>query len=168
MGVFILFFLILLNGKVFANPIACAVCTIAIVGGLGISRLLGVDDTVVGVWVGAGLLAMSQWTVYFFEKKNITNIWVKILCYVFTYSLILPLFLGDAPSIIFNLNRILFIDSFVFSILIGSLTLFGSVKLYYYMKDKNGGKPHFPFEKVALPIVSLAIVSFIFFITMKI
>ena len=162
-----LFIILLLSAKTFANPLACAVCTVAIAGGLGISRMLGVDDMVVGVWVGAGMFALAQWTVYYFEKKNINNIFVKALCYIGWYSLIIPLYLGKNPSIVFNLKTVIGIDSFVFSIIIGSSVLFGSAKLYYYMKEKNGGKPHFPFEKVVLPVVSLIITSLIFFLTTR-
>lgn len=164
---FSLLFVLLFSVKSFANPLACAVCTFAIAGGLGISRMLGVDDMVIGVWVGAAMFAMSQWTAYYFEKKNIKNIFVKILCYVGWYSLIIPLYLGKNPSLIFNLKTIIGIDSFVFSTIIGSFVLFVSAKLYYYMKEKNGGRPHFPFEKVALPVVSLIITSLIFFLTTR-
>lgn len=162
---FFVLFLILISNS-YANPLACPICTVVIVGGLGISRLLGVDDTVVGVWVGAIIPALAQWTVYYFEKKNIKNILVKILSYVGWYSLLIPLYLGKDPSIIFNLKTILGIDSFIFSIIVGSLSLFGSVKLYYFMKEKNGGMPHFPFEKVVLPFISLLLVSVIFYLTM--
>ena len=158
---------LLIPFKSFANPLACPVCAVAIAGGLGISRMLGVSDAVIGVWVGAALFALSQWTVYFFEKKNIKNIVVKVLCYVCWYAMIIPLYLGKEPSIIFNLNTIFGIDEFLLSIIIGTLTLFASAKLYHYMKDKNGGKPHFPFEKVVLPISSLFIVSLIFFFITK-
>lgn len=162
-----LFLILLLPVKSFANPLACAVCTVAIAGGLGISRMLGVNDMVIGVWVGAILLAFSQWTAYWLETKNIKNIWVKILCYLGWYALIIPLYLGKEPNIIFNFDRVLGIDSFVFSIIIGSLVLLGSVKLYHFMKEKNKGKPHFPFEKVVLPFASLMIASLLFYLTTR-
>ena len=161
---FSLLFILFFSFNSFANPLACPVCTVVIAGGLGISRMLGVDDMVIGVWVGAGLLALAQWTVYYFEKKNIKNILIKVLCYIGWYSLIIPLYLGNNPSIVFNLKTMFGIDSFIFSVIIGSLVLFCSVKLYYYMKEKNGGKPHFPYEKVVLPIISLFLSSFIFFL----
>ena len=48
-------FLILLltaaGTKAFANP-ACAVCTVAVGASLEIARRMGVDDGVVGVWMG--------------------------------------------------------------------------------------------------------------------
>ena len=168
-----MFFILFLNffffgilSTTYANPLACPVCAVAIAGGLGISRALGVDDSVVGVWLGAILLALSQWTAYFFEKKNIKNIFVKILCYACWYATIIPLYLGPTPKIIFNTNKIIGIDGFLLSILAGSLTLFTSVKVYRFMKEKNG-KPHFPYEKVVLPIVSLFVVSFMFYLITK-
>ena len=146
------------SSMAFANPIACAVCTVAIAGCLGISRLLGVPDMVVGVWVGAILLAISQWSVYYFEKKNKKTWWIVALCYIFSYSLILPLYFGKNPTMIFNLTRFCGVDSFLISIFIGSIVLYTSSKIYSLMKVKNGGKPHFQFEKVILPISSLCLV----------
>lgn len=158
---------LLISNKLFANPIACPVCAVAIVGGLSISRMLGVSDMIIGVWVGAILLAISQWTVYFFEKRKIKNLFVSFLCYILSYSLIIPLYFGSSPDIIYNLNRFCGVDAFLLSILIGSAVLFASVKLYNFMKETNGGKPHFQFEKVVLPISSLILTSLILYIITK-
>jgi len=157
---YLLLFLLIFSTELFANPAACALCTFAIAGGLSISRFFGVDDMVIGVWFGAILLAASQWAVYFFEKKNIKNAFINIVCHVLSYSLVLPLYWGNQPTIRFNLRRVWWIDSFLFSITIGTLVLFTSLKWYYYMKNKNGS-PHFQFEKVVLPIISLIITSII-------
>ena len=39
----------------------CPVCTIAVGVGLGISRWLGIDDTVTGVWVGGLIVSSGLW-----------------------------------------------------------------------------------------------------------
>lgn len=157
---FNLFFL-LLPIKLSATPIACPVCAVAIASGLGLSRTLGVKDAVVGVWAGALLLALSQGCVTFLKRKNIKNIMLEVLIYIFTYSLVLPMYVGKKAAIVFNLDKIFGIDKFLFSIIIGSIVLFASSKLYFYMKEKNG-KPHFPYEKVVLPVTSLLVVSILF------
>lgn len=157
----VLFFYLLGLKNLLANPVVCPVCAVAIVSGFGLSRMLGVSDNVVGVWFGAILLAMSSGIVIFLRKKrNINNKFLTLLIYVLDYSLILPVYMGANPKITFNANKILFIDSFLFSIILGSLVLFLTSKLYYHMKNKNG-HAHFPFEKVILPIVMLIIVSII-------
>ena len=151
--------------ETFANPIACPVCTVVIVSGLSISRILGVSDCVIGVWLGALLLAISNGIIFYLKnKKNINNFYLNILIYILNYLMILPLYLGKNPQLILNIKKILFIDEFIFSVIIGSLVLFFSSKLYYYMKNKNG-KPHFPFEKVVLPIVNILLTSILFAIT---
>jgi hypothetical protein len=144
-----------------ANPLACAVCSIAIAGGLGVAKMLGVDETAVGVWCGAFLFVLAQWTITYLAKKNIKKWWISSLSYLLWFSAIIPLYIGENPSIIFNLNTILGVDAFLVSIVFGTLTLICSIKLYQYMKEKNK-KPHFPFEKVALPIFSLIVESILF------
>ena len=157
---FNLFFL-LLPINLSATPIACPVCAVAIASGLGLSRTLGVKDAVVGVWAGALLLALSHGCVTFLKRKNIKNIMLEVLIYIFTYSLVLPMYVGKKAAIVFNLDKIFGIDKFLFSIIIGSIVLFASSKLYFYMKEKNG-KPHFLYEKVVLPVTSLLVVSILF------
>lgn len=147
--------------KAGANPIACPMCAVAIASGLGLSRALGVSDTVIGLWTGAMLLALSHGLITYLKKKNIDNRWLNIAIYVFTYFLIIPLYVGEKSTLIFNLKTILGIDEFLFSIIVGSFVLFLSSKLYYRMKEKNG-KPHFPYEKVVLPTASLLIISLLF------
>jgi hypothetical protein len=61
----------------------------------------------------------------------------------------------------------LWVDSFLFSIAIGGLVLFSGVKLYNFLKIKNGGKPHFQFEKVVLPISLITITSLLFYLFTK-
>ena len=132
-----MFFILFLNffffgilSTTYANPLACPVCAVAIASGLGISRALGVDDSVVGVWLGAILLALSQWTAYFFEKKNIKNIFVKILCYACWYATIIPLYLGSTPKIIFNTNKKKKKKKILVKRLVGKKRLFTCVKVY--------------------------------------
>lgn len=157
-----LVFILLMPLKARATSIACPVCAVAIASGLGLSRALGVRDAVVGVWMGALLLALSHGTIIWLQnKKNWRFIWLDMLIYAATYSLLLPLYLGSHATLIFNLKTIVGVDEFLFSVLIGSLTLFSSSKFYQFMKNKNG-KPHFPFEKVALPIGALLLTSVIF------
>lgn len=52
-------------------PLICDLCTIGAVAGLALSRYFGVDDSVVGVWIGAVLVALIVMTNVWLEKKNI-------------------------------------------------------------------------------------------------
>src|SRR3990172_4136169 len=48
----------------------CPVCTVAVGAGLGISRALGIDDTVTSVWIGGLILSMSFWLIDWLKKKK--------------------------------------------------------------------------------------------------
>lgn len=55
----------------------------------------------------------------------------------------------------------LYIDTFLLSALIGAFLYIASQKLYQYMKNKNSGHAHFPFEKAVFPVVLLFAASVI-------
>lgn len=148
--------------NVFSAPLMCTMCTVAVASGLGIARMLGVSDLVIGVWFGAIMFVLSEWGLYFLSKKNVKNKIIKFLTFISSYILLVFPYVGKNPSILFNNKRIFFIDSFLFSTIIGSLVLYFSMKIYMYMKSKNGGHAHFPYERVVLPVFLLLITSIIF------
>ncbi|MGN0903869.1 MAG: hypothetical protein ACI4PW_01810 [Alphaproteobacteria bacterium] len=149
-----------------ANP-ACAVCTIAVGASLEIARRLGVADTVIGVWFGAFLILMFFWLVKWFDKKNWNFTGRNILLFVLTFSLAVFLyvdFFGPAV-LVYSPQPILifYLDPFLFSTLLGAGVLYYSSEFYQWMKRRNGGHAHFPFEKVVVPIVALGLLSAVFY-----
>ncbi len=157
-------FLILLltaaGTKAFANP-ACAVCTVAVGASLEIARRMGVDDGVVGVWSGGFLLLLGYWTLKWMDKKgwnfpgrDFTILAASVAMIGFIYI----------SHLVYTPKAILFlwIDPFLFATICGALVLHYSSAFYQWMKRKNGGHAHFPFEKVAVPVAALALTSWLF------
>lgn len=144
----------------FANP-ACAVCTVAVGATLGISRKLGIDDTVIGVWLGAFLMLMVVWTIVFCKKKNWRFHGMFWVILAVTFSLVIPIY--TFGYITYEARTIFGIDAFLISVIAGAVIIPVSDKLYLFMKKKNGGHAHFPFEKVFVPVAMLALVSFAFY-----
>ena len=60
------------------------------------------------------------------------------------------------------IGYIFYMDSFLFATLIGALTLIFGMHLYAWMKARNGGHAHFPFEKVVVPVLLVFLVSLSF------
>lgn len=60
------------------------------------------------------------------------------------------------PVIIWN---VFYLDPILFSTILGMLLFIYSQKFYQWMKARNGGHAHFPFEKVVLPVVWLLAAS---------
>ena len=145
--------------KASANP-ACAVCTVAVGASLEVARRYGVDDAVVGVWAGAMLALLGYWLILWFEKKNwnfagrdfiLMAASVGSIGFMYTTTPYSPQIIG-----------IFYMDVLLFSTILGALTFIYVSKFYQWMKAKNGGHAHFPFEKVVLPVVALAILSVYF------
>lgn len=60
------------------------------------------------------------------------------------------------PTVIWN---VFYLDPILFSTILGMLLFIYSQKFYQWMKARNGGHAHFPFEKVVLPVVWLLAAS---------
>ena len=154
--------MILAAGQAYANP-ACAVCTVAVGASLELARSLGVDDSVVGVWAGALLALLGYWLILWFDKKNWHFYGRDFLLMVVSVGSIGFMYMGEIeyrPQIIayvFNL------DALLFSTILGAVVFIYSSKFYQWMKAKNGGHAHFPFEKVVVPVAALALLSVYFY-----
>ena len=151
-----LFVVLALTGKALANP-ACAVCTVAVGASLEIARRYWVDDAVVGVWAGGMLALLGYWLILWFEKKNWDFAGRNLILMAVSVGSIGFMYVNMPyrPQVI----GIFYLDPLVFSTVLGALTFIYVSKFYQWMKAKNGGHAHFPFEKVVLPVLALAALS---------
>ncbi len=153
---------LLIMKSVLANP-ACAVCTIAVGASLEIARRLGVDDSVVGVWAGAFLVLLGFWAIKWFDKKNWHFAGRDTLLIVLSVAMIGFMYLGKLTYHSEVVGYIFYLDPFLYSVILGAVVFIVSSNFYQWMKKKNGGHAHFPFEKVVVPVVALALTSAYFY-----
>lgn len=142
----------------------CPVCVIAVGAGLGLSEYLGIDDTIAGVWIGGLLISLIIWTINWLNKKN----WLfgnkdlrDILIVILYYGLTLwPLwgkgFIGN-PA-----HRLWGLDKLMLGVAAGSVG-FLILTLWYDRIKKRRGRAHFPFQKVAMPVSALIVLSLVFY-----
>ena len=157
----ILLFSMMFVKSVWANP-ACAVCTIAVGASLEIARKLGVDDSVVGVWAGAFLVLLGYWTIKWFDKKNWNFKGRDFMVLVASVAMIGFMYINKLEYHA-EVIGILYLDPFLFSTIAGAVLLVLSSEFYQWMKRKNGGHAHFPFEKVFVPVFALFLLSAYFY-----
>ena len=146
-----------------ANP-ACPVCTIAVGAGLDIARRLGVPDSIVGLWAGALLTLLGYWTLKFMDKKGWRFRGRDTLVIALSVAMIGFVYLGTVKYNPVSICGMFVMDPVLFGTLCGALIFILTSKLYQWMKNKNGGHAHFPFEKVVLPVVVLTLVSWVMLI----
>jgi hypothetical protein len=144
----------------------CPICTIAVGVGLGLSRYLGVDDTISGLWIGAITVSVSIWTINWLIRRKWNFKGYKILTFIIWYALIvLPLFFTNIVG--HPLNKIFGIDKLLLGIIVGSILFAINAYLYQHLKKKNNDRAHFPFQKIIMPVGTLAIFSAIFYFLTK-
>ncbi len=146
----------------------CPICAVAVGAGVGLSRWLGIDDSITGLWVGGLIVSMITWTESWLDKKNIRfkgRIFVNVLGYYLL--IVIPLFYS---GIIMNPIHALCacgLDKLLLGIIVGSFGFWFGASWYYHLKEKNQGKAYFPFQKVVMPISPLIILSIIFYFLTK-
>lgn len=140
----------------------CPVCVVAVSACVGLSQYLGIDDTISGLWIGGLLISMIIWTIDWLKRKNIKFYFRKILVaglfYVFTIG---PLYRSEMIG--HPANKLWGMDKLLLGIISGSIFFLGAVFLNNYLKKKNNDKVFFPFQKVVVPVVTLGILSGIFY-----
>ncbi|MDE6477718.1 MAG: hypothetical protein K2L94_00535 [Alphaproteobacteria bacterium] len=154
------FILAMLPMSVMANP-ACPICTVAIGAALPITRRMGVPDAVVGIWAGAFLAILGYWIIRFMDRRGWRFAGRNALVLILSVATIGFAYLGQvtySPCSYFGFIRM---DPLLMGTLIGAALFIITEKLYDWMKLKNGGHAHFPFEKVVLPVVVLSIASWV-------
>lgn len=144
----------------------CPICTIAVAAGVGLSRYLGIDDTISGLWIGALTVSLIFWTVDWFDRKKIQFIGRNFLTAIAYYLIVVvPLYYTDILG--HPLNVLWGFDKLFLGIAIGSVFFFVGAVSYFYMKKHHGGHAYFPFQKVAQPVVPIIILSIIFYYLTK-
>jgi len=139
----------------------CPVCTIAVAGGVGLCRYLGIDDLISGVWIGALLFSLFLWSIDWLNKKKIKFLFRKPLIFAFWYGLVIfPLM--KIGIIGHPQNTFLGVDKLIFGIFSGTIVFLISILFENHLKKKNQGKAYFKFQKVVIPISFLLVLSLIF------
>lgn len=149
----------------------CPICTLAVGAGVGIAEEFGVDDTIIGLWVGGLTVSLIFWTIDWARRKNYQFKWVDpAIIIVYFLMVVLPLFfikIKGLPIIGKELNKLWGIDKMLLGIALGCIFFFSSAKYYEYLKKKNGGRAYFPFQKVVMPVFPLVVASIFFYFLNK-
>ena len=148
---------------VFPAKAVCPICTVAVAGGLGISRWIGIDDAVMGIWVGGLILSSGFWLADWVSKKSWKIPYHKTLSVLLMIIFVLPP-LYMAKMIGLANNTLWGIDKIVLGTIIGSILFFAGVKLDQYLRTTNEGKVYIYYQKVIAPVFLLTIGSFVLFL----
>lgn len=163
---FLFYFLFFTVFSIKEASAVCPVCTVAVAGGLGISRWLGIDDFISGLWIGGLALSITIWCWNYLKKKNKLSMFTGFLALLAVYAMtIYPLYLYNLVGIAGN--TIWGIDKVISGVFSGTIIFWLGVFFHSVLKKKNKGKVYFPFQKVAVPFSFLLLASIAYYALCK-
>jgi hypothetical protein len=144
----------------------CPICTVAVAAGIGILEKWGVDNIIIGIWVGALVVSSIAWMLDYLNRKNIHFIFKPQLIIISFYLIFVwPLYhwgiMGGANKIAFGIS---WLDRTLFGIIIGTFLFIGAVLYDNYLRKLNDNRIMIKYQRVIVPIVALIIASIIVFL----
>jgi hypothetical protein len=160
----------------------CPVCTVTVIAGLGVSRLLGIDDLITSLWIGGLILSLSFITIDWIEKSKwrekiykhvcrfkcgmtenqALKFWVIFLMYALV---VIPLLFNHTIGI--TGNTLWGIDKIFLGIVVGSVVFLIGIWADKSVRKSRDGRQLFHFQKVVFPVLSLILASVVGFILTK-
>ncbi len=142
----------------------CPLCTAATIIGVGVTRSLGWDDSIVGVFVGAMIVSSALWVNNIFKKRNIGgNAFLRI------GSITLATFVLTVLSFYFaglfgpaNTYRIFGMEKIIFGSLSGAVVSFATFFASNEIKKRNEGRTLFNYQTMALTFGALILNALLF------
>ena len=159
----LLVFLLVPSAYLLVPSIVQAHCPLCVAGagvGLTLSRWVGVDDSITGLWTGAFLGAMSLWLysslIKRINKQN--SIWLKPAIYILIF--VSSIWSFYKFNLVLKMGRMFGLDKLTFGIIAGGIT-------FYLVDEVNNliirikGKTFFPHQRIAVGLGSILLLSFL-------
>lgn len=139
----------------------CPLCIIATGSITGILRYLGVDDAIVGLWLGAfALSSVFMLNNFLIKKGKKIKFQLPLILAISYFLLVSALYWADLLN---PYNRILGINKIIFGIIIGSSLVLAGHNIDRFLRKQNQGKIFISHQKMIVAIGLLIIFSFIFY-----
>lgn len=141
----------------------CPICTVAVGAGLGISRWIGIDDSITGLWVGGLILSSGLWMADRINKKGWKIPYPELASILLMVLFVIPP-LYWSKMIGLEGNTLWGIDKILLGTIIGSLVFLLGVAVDKGLRKTNDGKVYIYYQKVIAPVFLLSLTSFIFYL----
>jgi len=146
-----------LRFMLFPVPVSahCPLCVAGAAAGITLTRWIGVDDSITGVWIGALLGSMSFWlTSWLLIKSAFLRKWkyrpiLKPLIFVLIFGSTLWSFYQF--NLVIRMSQLFGLDKLTFGMIAGSLLL--------YLVDVIKIKHYFPYQRIVISLGSMVVLS---------
>lgn len=160
----------------------CPLCTGAAIGGVAAARFFGVDDSLVGLFLGAFIVSTALWADKML-KKRINLLFQQPLLILISFFLLAVPFYSSGLITDFEMVKSMpthhgmtglgivglaesGVDKILFGMILGTLAIWGSFSLSDYIKGKRG-KVLWPYQGLSFMFITLAVLSLILWLITK-
>lgn len=158
----VLIFLITLSFLVFSQTSSvsahCPLCVAGAGAGLTLSRVLGIDDSITGIWLGAFIGAISFWTQRLLGQKNKIFLTKKVGFLIYVLFFVLTILSFYRFNLVVRHGDIFGFDKLTFGMILGGLVFYLSDVANAFLREKNG-KALFSYQSVVLSLISIIVAS---------
>lgn len=157
---FILFGFLFITRSVQA---VCPICTVAVGAGLGVSRVIGIDDSITGVWIGGLILSSGLWMADFIRKKNWRVPRPEVISTLLMALFVIPsLYLSKMIGV--DGNTLWGVDKLLLGTIIGLITFLLGVETDKALRKTNKDKVYIYYQKVIIPVFLLSVISLVLYL----
>src|SRR3989338_6085162 len=147
----------------------CPLCTAATIVAVGVTRSLGWDDSIVGVFVGAMIVSSALWLNNILKKRNVGgNAFLRIS------SITIATFVLTVLSFYFaglfgpaNTYRIFGMEKIIFGTISGTIVSFATFFASNEIKRRNKGKVLFNYQTMVLTLGTLILNALLFLMVFR-
>lgn len=147
----------------------CPLCSAVTGAAVAVTRWYGLDDSIVGVFVGGMVVATGLWFNNLAKKFNKGKEYLPFQSGIFLLlSFILTIITFYFANLMGPSNpfKIFGIDRILFGTIIGVIASFASFKLHDILHMFNRNRNYFPYQLILVLILTLAICSAILYLMM--
>lgn len=152
-------FALALVGLLSFAPATLAHCPLCVAGagaGLTLSRLLGIDDSITGVWIAALLGAMAFWTETALIKDKELKLTLRPLIYIGIF--IATIWSFYKFNLVVKHGDIFGLHKLTFGMIVGGI-LFYLVDVIDDLLIKKYGKVFFPYQRIIVSLGTMLLTS---------
>ena len=142
----------------------CPLCTAATIVGVGVTRSLGWDDSIVGVFVGAMVISSALWVNNILKKRNIGGNSFLRVGSITLATLVLTVLSFYYAGIfgLANSYRIFGMEKIMFGTISGAIITLAAFLVSDMVKKRNEGKTIFSYQTIIFTFIALILNALVF------
>jgi len=136
----------------------CPLCVAGAGAGITLSRLLGIDDSITGIWIGAFIGAIAFWTQASLGRRNKLFFNPAIGVIIYILFLVSTIWSFYQFGLVVKHGDIFGYDKLTFGMVVGSF-VFYVVDWLNKALVKKDGRVYFPYQRMIVSLGSVVIAS---------